>query len=69
MRVKDLQKLYDYGYWANRKLFEAIGQLTDEEFKRDFGGPGKSVRSTLVHILSAEWGWFARCGGPERGPK
>ena len=21
----------------------------------------------MVHVLSAEWGWLARCGGPERG--
>jgi uncharacterized damage-inducible protein DinB len=26
------------------------------------------VRNTLVHVLSAEWGWLGRCGGPERGP-
>lgn len=69
MTVKDLQTLYDYGYWANRKLFEVISQLTAEEFTREFGEPGKSIRSALVHILSAEWGWLARSGGPERGPR
>jgi uncharacterized damage-inducible protein DinB len=69
MSVKDLQTIYDYGYWANRKLFEIIGQLTDEEFTREFGGPRQSVRSTLVHILNAEWGWLARSGGPERGER
>ena len=21
----------------------------------------------MVHILSAQWGWLGRCGGPERG--
>src|SRR5262249_6950259 len=21
----------------------------------------------MVHVLSAEWGWLGRCGGPERG--
>ena len=24
MTVKDLEGLYDYGYWANRKLFDVI---------------------------------------------
>ncbi len=24
MTVKDLEDLYDYGYWANSKLFEVI---------------------------------------------
>lgn len=69
MRVKDLETLYDYGYWANGKLFEVLSQLTNEEFTREFGGPGKSIRSALVHIISAEWGWLERCGGPERGPR
>jgi uncharacterized damage-inducible protein DinB len=28
MIVKDLEVLYDYGYWANKKLFQLISQLT-----------------------------------------
>jgi uncharacterized damage-inducible protein DinB len=27
-----------------------------------------SIRNTLVHVLSAEWGWLDRCGGHKRGP-
>ncbi len=67
MTVKDLERLYDYGYWANRKLFEVISSLTPEEFTQPFSGTHGSIRNTLVHILSAEWGWLGRCGGPERG--
>lgn len=26
-----------------------------------------SIRNTLVHIMSAEWGWVDRCGGTPRG--
>ena len=68
MTVADLERLYDYGYWANRKLFEAVSQLTPEEYTRTVGGSYGSVRNTLVHTLSAEWGWLDRCGGPARGP-
>ena len=68
MTVTDLERLYDYGYWANRKLFEAVSQLTPEKFTRTVGGSYGSVRNTLVHTLSAEWGWLDRCGGPARGP-
>jgi hypothetical protein len=28
MTVKDLEDLYDYGYWADRRLFDVILQLT-----------------------------------------
>jgi uncharacterized damage-inducible protein DinB len=69
MTVKDLEDLYDYGYWADRKLFDVISQLRPEEFTRPVAGSYESVRNTMVHILSAEAGWLDRCGGPARGPK
>jgi uncharacterized damage-inducible protein DinB len=28
MTVKDLEDLYDYGFWANSRLFDVISQLT-----------------------------------------
>jgi uncharacterized damage-inducible protein DinB len=68
MTVKDLEALFDYGYWANRRLFDAVLQLTDEQFVQPVAGSYGSVRNTLVHILSAEWGWLDRCGGTPRGP-
>ena len=69
MTSKDLQSLYDYCYWANRKLFEVISQLTPEQFTKPVAGSYGSIRNTLVHVLSAEAGWLDRCGGPKRGPR
>jgi uncharacterized damage-inducible protein DinB len=69
MTVKDLEVLYDYGYWANRKLFHVISHLTPEQFTLPVAGSYGSIRNTMVHALSAEWGWLDRCGGPERGPR
>jgi uncharacterized damage-inducible protein DinB len=69
MTIKDLEGFYDYSYWANRKLFHVISQLTEEQFTRPVGGSYGSIRNTMVHALSAEWGWLSRCGGPERGPR
>ena len=68
MTVADLSRRFEYSYWANRKLFAVVGQLTPAEFTKDVAGSYGSVRNTLVHMLSAEWGWVARCGGPSRGP-
>ena len=69
MTVEDLQGLYEYGYWANKHLFNVISQLTPEQFTQSVGGSFGSIRNTLVHILSTEWGWLSRCGGPQRGPR
>jgi uncharacterized damage-inducible protein DinB len=69
VRAKDLERLYDYGYWANGKLFVVIAALTPEEFTRSVAGSYGSVRNTLVHMLSVEWGWLERCGGTPRGAR
>jgi uncharacterized damage-inducible protein DinB len=69
MTVKDLQILYDYGYWADHKLFEVISRIPAEQFTQSAGGSFGSIRNTLVHIMSAEWGWLERCGGARRGPR
>ena len=69
MTVTDLARLFDYGYWANGVLFSALARLTPEEFTREVAGTYGSVRNTLVHALSAEWGWLERCGGAPRGDK
>ena len=67
MTVKDLEVLYDYGYWANKRLFDVISQMAPEQFTQSVAGSYKSIRNTLVHAMSAEWGWLDRCGGPQRG--
>jgi uncharacterized damage-inducible protein DinB len=69
MTIKDLEALYDYGYWANKKLFQVISPLPPDQFTQPVGGSYGSIRNTMVHVLSAEWGWLSRCGGPARGPR
>jgi uncharacterized damage-inducible protein DinB len=69
MRVGDLERLFEYNYWANRKVFEVVARLTPEQFTQSVAGSYGSIRNTLVHVLSAEWGWLDRCGGPPRGER
>jgi uncharacterized damage-inducible protein DinB len=68
MTVDDLKRRYDYGYWANQRIFGVVAQLTPAEFTQGVAGSWGSIRNTLVHTMSAEWGWIDRCGGPPRGP-
>jgi len=60
MTVRDLETLFDYSYWANRKIFSVISQLTPEQFVQPVAGSYGSIRNTMVHMLS-------RCGGASRG--
>ena len=69
MTAKDLGTLFDYSYWANGKLFEVLAQLTPEQFTQPVAGSYGSIRNTLVHMMSTEWGWLERSGGPPRGTR
>src|SRR5256885_11155574 len=66
MHVTDLERLYEYNYWANTKLLGVVAQLTPEQYTQSIAGSYGSIRNTLVHVMSAEWGWLDRCGGAKR---
>jgi uncharacterized damage-inducible protein DinB len=59
MTIDDIQLLYEYDRWANRRVFEAVSSLSVEQFTRDLGGSFRSVRDALVHIIAGEWTWLA----------
>lgn len=67
MTVKALAELFEYSYWANRRLFAVMEQLTPEQLTQNIAGGYGSIRNTMVHMVSAEAGWLDRCGGPKRG--
>jgi len=69
MKIPDLEMLYDYGYWANKRVFEALLRLGSGQFTKSMPSGHGSIRNTLVHVLSAEAGWLDRSGGPKRGPR
>jgi len=58
MAKDDIQLLFEYDRWANRRVLQAVSALSIEQFTRDLGGGFHSVRNTLVHILGGEWGWL-----------
>jgi uncharacterized damage-inducible protein DinB len=59
MNKDDIQLLYEYDRWANNRVLQVVSALSDEQFTRDLDGSFWSVRDTLVHIISGEWGWLA----------
>jgi uncharacterized damage-inducible protein DinB len=69
MIVKDLTTQFEYGWWANSRLFHVASALTPQQFIQPVAGSYGSIRNTSAHMMSTEWGWLERCGGPKRGPK
>jgi uncharacterized damage-inducible protein DinB len=58
MNRDDIQLLFEYDRWANHSVLQAAAALSVEQFTHDLGGSFGSVRDTLVHIISGEWGWL-----------
>jgi uncharacterized damage-inducible protein DinB len=58
MNRDDVQLLFEYDRWANGSVLQAASALSVEQFTRDLGGSFGSVRDTVVHIISGEWGWL-----------
>ena len=61
MQKSDVLMLYDYNCWANQRILAAAAQVSEENFITPASPNLGSLRSTLVHMLGAEWVWRTRC--------
>src|ERR1051326_5397390 len=57
MTAGDVRMLVDYHFWARDRLFEALAPLTADQFTRQVASSFPSIRETLVHLYTADWGW------------
>lgn len=57
MRVADLVALYDYYYWANKKILAQAEKLTAEQWSGLPPIGDRSLQAILLHTLDAECGW------------
>ena len=63
MNLQDSHHLISFHYWARDRMLDAVDLLSPEQFTRELGGSFGSVRSTVVHTLSAECVWLSRWSG------
>lgn len=57
-----------YNAWANARLYEAVAELSDDEFNRDAGAFFKSLSGTLNHLLATDRIWMKRFTGEGDAP-
>ena len=60
--------LAGYNAWANRRLYDAAGRLSDAEYRADRGAFFKSLHGTLNHLLVADRIWLKRFTGQGEAP-
>ncbi|MGH7353754.1 MAG: DinB family protein [Candidatus Rokuibacteriota bacterium] len=60
-----IRGLYDYHWWANQRLFDAVRKLGEEAAGRDLGKHFSfpTLRGMLAHIYAADWIWLERWHG------
>lgn len=57
METSEILKLYDYNYWANRRVMAGAAHASPEQFLAPTAQSFGSLRGTLAHILDSECGW------------
>ncbi len=57
MNIQDILTIYDYNYWADKRILAASEKVKESQFMAPANFPFGGLRGTLVHILDAEYGW------------
>jgi uncharacterized damage-inducible protein DinB len=60
MNLPSLLLLFDYNFWANRRLLATAQNLPADHFLAPAEFPYGGLRGTLTHILEAEFAWRVR---------
>ncbi|HEX4573607.1 MAG TPA: DinB family protein [Gemmatimonadales bacterium] len=63
MTVAEVQELFRYNAWANRRIFAALHRVAAEPYFRDLKSSHGGVHGTLCHIVWAEELWLSRWRG------
>ena len=69
MSVEYFRMLFEYNDWANGRVIEPAGQVSEAQYHASRTGLSfGSLHATLVHILAAEIVWLSRWRGEDAGP-
>ncbi len=63
MNLHDIKELFLYNTWANNKMFEAVSQLSDEQYYTDMKSGQGGIHGTLTHIVAGQKMWLSRWKG------
>lgn len=68
MSIENFRQLADYNHWANRRLYAAALEMSDEQYRRTTGVFFGSLHGTLNHLLRADRVWLKRLTGEGQHP-
>jgi uncharacterized damage-inducible protein DinB len=59
----EIAMLAAYNRWANTRLYEASGKVSDADYRKTLGAPIASLHRRLSHVLVADRVWMHRFTG------
>lgn len=66
--IEHYRMFADYNRWANRRLYQAAGGLSDAQYHKDQGAFFGSLHHTLNHLLVTDRIWMKRFTGSGEAP-
>ena len=57
MNIKDIQLLFAYNDWANKRILAKAEQVSEDQLRMPSGFGWGSLFGGLVHLMDAEYGW------------
>jgi uncharacterized damage-inducible protein DinB len=64
-----IAQMYEYGVWANQKLLDKAGALTDDQVRRPFTPFEFTILGSFVHLVTAELRWHQAWSGAPMGAR
>ena len=56
--LQQLREMYAYMQWADNRVLDAAGGLSDEGFRREQHISAGSIHKLLLHVMGAQWLWL-----------
>jgi len=57
MNIQNIHLMYEYNYWASRKILSAASKISQEQFLTPAEFPYGGLRGTLFHLVDGERLW------------
>lgn len=63
MTLQEIKLLFAYNSWASGLMFEALAQLSAEDYFKDLKSSHGGLHGTMTHLVGAEKIWLSRWVG------
>ena len=65
MNANAFRHFFEYHFSENRKIWDGVTQLSDEQFAQPVDYSRGSVRDQILHLINCDTAWFSELRGIE----